>query len=56
MVESDMAEAAVFLVVEKIGAALDGEALKLASSPLADEVLLLTQSSSSMSRINNELW
>ncbi|XP_026657006.2 disease resistance protein RPM1-like [Phoenix dactylifera] len=50
-----MAEAAVLLAVQKIGFALGGEALKKARSLFANEVSLLTQLPSSMSRIRSEL-
>ncbi|KAG1327390.1 putative Disease resistance protein RPM1 [Cocos nucifera] len=50
-----MAEAAIVLAVTKIGVALGGEALKLASSQFANEVSLLTQLPSGMRRIKSEL-
>ncbi|KAG1327394.1 putative Disease resistance protein RPM1 [Cocos nucifera] len=50
-----MAEAAIVLAVTKIGVALGGEALKLASSQFANEVSLLTQLPSGMRRIKSKL-
>ncbi|KAG1327396.1 disease resistance protein RPM1-like [Cocos nucifera] len=50
-----MAEAAILLAVKKIGVALGAEAATLAGSLFADEVSLLTQLPSSMSRIESEL-
>ncbi|XP_073113738.1 disease resistance protein RPM1-like [Elaeis guineensis] len=50
-----MAEAAILLAIKKIGVALGGEAVKLAGSLFANEVSLLTQLPSSMSRIESEL-
>ncbi|XP_038979104.1 disease resistance protein RPM1-like [Phoenix dactylifera] len=50
-----MAEAAVLLAIQKIGVSLGGEALRQASSLFANEVSLLTQLPSTMSRIQSEL-